>query len=1067
MKKTYTGIATGLLIFLAAALTSRAEVFTNLHAFVNGSTSDGALPNAVTLNNGVLFGAAAQGGGFSAGMVFTLDTNGTAFTSIHDFGGGSADGSSPNELLVVGDTIYGTTYGGGTNGTGIIFRMGTNGANYTVLRSFTNSPDPQSSLAGLTLSGATLYGTSFAGGSNNLGTVFKIDTNGANFAVLHHFTNSPDGTGPRCRLVLNDATLYGTASGGGSNNYWGVIFKLNTNGSGYSVLYNNFSNAPLAALPYVGLTLAGNTLYSVAASGGTGNAGAVYSLDTNGGNFTIIHSFTNNEALSPQSTLAASNGTLYGATLSRGTGGSGTVFRLATNGANFLVLKNFTNGLTGANPKGPVILDGNTVFGVANAGGPTNGGTVFRLQLVPLINAPPQNFTTTNGNSASFSVSAASDSALAYQWYFNTNTLLAGQTGSSLNLASTTNTDAGAYTVVISDFIGSITSSPALLTVLSAPAITAQPQSLTVTNGNPANFSVTATNGTLTYQWYFNTNTLLLNQTNNTFSLASTATNDAGVYTVVVANNLGSLTSSPAILTVAMPPPLITAQPLSLSITNGDPAAFSVTAVGGTLKYQWYFNTNSLLAGQTNSTFTIAVATTNYAGTYTVVVTNNIGSVTSSPALLTISTNSKPFIITQPQSLIVTNGNNAVFSAVLSGKGPLGYQWYSNTVNTAIGAVLAGKTNLQMTLAGVNTNSNARYFTLIISNSLGKATSSPALLTVVAAPLIISNPQPATVTAGSNVNFSVTALGVGLGFQWYSNSVNTAIGTLLAGQTGTSYAFTAGTNHNGRYYSVVVTNSLGKATSSPALLTVSSLPYFTLQPVDAIFTNGSSITFTSAAAGSGPLVYQWLYQTNQPVAGATNTSLLITNGNFPGAYSLKVTNSFGAVTSSIANLTISPLPYITQSPTNLVITNGNVAAFISAAAGGGTLSYQWLFNTNTPIAGATATNLVITNANQPGAYSMKVTNSFGAATSSPAILTVVSKPIMLSSAFDAASGSYSFSFVNVAGSTNRLWATTNLADANAWRAIATNIMATNGSWQFTDSHTAQTNDIRLYRFSTP
>ena len=588
MKKLYTGIATGLLIFLAGVLTSRAEVFTNLHAFVNGSTSDGALPNAVTLNNGVLYGAAAQGGGFSAGMVFTLDTNGTAFTSIHDFAGGSADGSSPNELLVVGDTIYGTTYGGGTNGTGTIFRMATNGANYTILRSFTNSPDPQYSLAGLTLGGATLYGTSLNGGSNSLGTVFKIDTNGANFAVLHHFTNSPDGTGPRCRLVLNDATLYGTASGGGSS-----------------------------------------------------NAGAIFSLDTNGGNFATIHNFTNNEGLSPQSTLAANNGTLYGATLSRGTGGNGTVFRLATNGENFLVLKNFTNALTGANPKGPVILDGNTIFGAANAGGPNSGGTVFRLQLTPLINTQPQNFTTTNGSSASFSISAASDSALAYQWYFNTNTLLAGQTGSSLNLASATNTDAGAYTVVVSDFIGSIT-------------------------------------------------------------------------------------SSPAILTVSTPPPVITAQPQSLSITNGDPAAFSVTAVNGALKYQWYFNTNSLLAGQTNSTFTIAVATTNYAGAYTVVITNTIGSVTSSPALLTISTNSKPFIITQPQSLIVTNGNNAVFSAVLSGKGPLSYQWYSNTVNTAIGAVLAGKTNLQMTLAAVNTNSNARYFTLIISNSLGQATSSPS-----------------------------------------------------------------------------------------------------------------------------------------------------------------------------------------------------------------------------------------------------------------------------------------------------------------------------------------------------
>jgi len=74
---------------------------------------------------------------------------------------------------------------------------------------------------------------------------------------------------------------------------------------------------------------------------------------------------------------------------------------------------------------------------------------------------------------------------------------------------------------------------------------------------------------------------------------------------------------------------------------------------------------------------------------------------------------------------------------------------------------------------------------------------------------------------------------------------------------------------------------------------------------------------------------------------------------------------------------------------------------------------------------------------------------------------------MLSSAFNPANGSFSLSFVNVAGSTNRLLATTNLIDPNAWKAIATNYMATNGIWQVTDVNTAQTNAMRLYRFASP
>ncbi|MBW8864973.1 MAG: hypothetical protein JF609_08635, partial [Verrucomicrobia bacterium] len=126
-----------------------------------------------------------------------------------------------------------------------------------------------------------------------------------------------------------------------------------------------------------------------------------------------------------------------------------------------------------------------------------------------------------------------------------------------------------------------------------------------------------------------------------------------------------------------------------------------------------------------------------------------------------------------------------------------------------------------------------------------------------------------------------------------------------------------------------------------------------------------------------------------------------------------------------------------------------------------------LYRTNLLITGATSTSLAFATANQPGAYSMKVTNSVGAATSTPAILTVIGQPLLVTSAFDRVSGSYGFTYVNLAGSTNRLWATTNLINPAAWRAIATNVMVTNGTWQVTDTNTARTNNLRFYRFSTP
>jgi len=884
-----------LALFIYAPVSS-AQVFTNLHGFA-GNTADGGFPGAVVLANGTLFGVSTTGGTNNGGTLFKVSTNGTDYSLLYQFGASSGDGVSPNEPLVIGATIFGTTSSGGADGVGTVYRVDTNGANYTVLRQFSLSgSDPQTPRAALVRSGSTLYGTSYSGGASGAGTVFKMDTNGANFAILHSFTNNPDGAYSQARLLVQDATLYGVTSSGGTN-FNGTVFKLNTNGSGYSVIAH-LSGGPSAGSPQAGLTMWSNVLYGVSSIGGSGFLGSVFSLATNGANFNIIHSFTNSEGLSPQGALVADAGQLYGTTIAMGKNGDGMIFRMATNGANFTIIHDFTNAVSGANPKSQLAVDGTTIFGVANGGGPAANGTLFRIQLLPIINTQPQSLVVTNGNNTAFAIAtAAAESALSYQWYFNGG-ILAGQTANTLNLVSVTNGQAGNYTVTVTGRFGSVTSSPAVLTVLSAPVITVQPVGLTVTNGNPANFSV--------------------------------------------------------------------------------------TAISNPQTYQWFFNTNNPLAGQTNNTFTIAITTTNDAGTYSVVIGNNIGSVTSTPALLVVSTNSKPFIFANPTntSVILSNGV-ANFSVIAGGLGPLRYQWYSNSVNTAIGTALAGRTNATLSYTNVGITLSNRFYSVVITNALGKATSSPAMLTVIAAPLIVSNPQPFSLSLGATGAFNVVAIGAAnLRYQWYSNSVNTAIGTALAGQTNSAYNFTAITNQNGRFYSVVVTNNFGRATSSPALFSIVSI-VFTLQP------------------------------------------------------------------------------------SNTVVTNGSLASFVSMATGPGTLGYQWLFNTNIIIVGANSTNLVITNANLPGAYSLKVTNATSSATSSPAFLTVVSRPIMLTSAFDAASGSYSFSFVNVAGSTNRLWATTNLSDANAWRAIATNIMASNAVWNVTDPNAARTNDIRLYRFSTP
>src|ERR1039458_5218928 len=112
---------------------------------------------------------------------------------------------------------------GGSATLGKVFSLNTNGTGFTPLYSFGFPPDGSNPKAGLILNGATLYGTAQTGGTNNCGAIFSISTNGTGYAILHRFTNAPDGYSPQGEMVLSGSTLFGTTAFGGSSNR-GVIF---------------------------------------------------------------------------------------------------------------------------------------------------------------------------------------------------------------------------------------------------------------------------------------------------------------------------------------------------------------------------------------------------------------------------------------------------------------------------------------------------------------------------------------------------------------------------------------------------------------------------------------------------------------------------------------------------------------------------------------------------------------------------------------------------------------------------------------------------------------------------
>jgi hypothetical protein len=180
---------------------------------------------------------------------------------------------------------------------------------------------------------------------------------------------------------------------------------------------------------------------------------------------------------------------------------------------------------------------------------PSSGGTTV---TAPAIITQPASQTVTAGSSATFSVSASGTGPLTYQWRFNGSNI-SGATSASYTVSNAQSANAGNYSVVVANSAGSATSNNATLAVsstASAPSITTQPVSKTVTAGASATFSVVASGtGTLTYQWRFN-GSAISGATSASFTVSNAQTANAGSYTVVVANTVGSTTSNAATLTV-------------------------------------------------------------------------------------------------------------------------------------------------------------------------------------------------------------------------------------------------------------------------------------------------------------------------------------------------------------------------------------------------------------------------------------------------------------------------------------------------------------------------------------
>src|SRR6266850_1469662 len=193
-----------------------AQTFTVLHSFTATSgtlsaNSDGDHPVGLTLSGSALYGSARGGGGSGNGTLFAVHTDGTGFANLHSFTetdslGRNSDGVGPNRLILEDGVLYGTAPYGGIHGYGTIFAVNTDGTGFTTMHSFAAAPYGTSSEgaypnAGLMVSGDTLYGPAYLGGTSSVGTIFAINTDGTAFRNLHNFSWN-DGAFPVNDLIL-------------------------------------------------------------------------------------------------------------------------------------------------------------------------------------------------------------------------------------------------------------------------------------------------------------------------------------------------------------------------------------------------------------------------------------------------------------------------------------------------------------------------------------------------------------------------------------------------------------------------------------------------------------------------------------------------------------------------------------------------------------------------------------------------------------------------------------------------------------------------------------------------
>ena len=475
------------------------------------------------------------------------------------------------------------------------------------------------------------------------------------------------------------------------------------------------------------------------------------------------------------------------------------------------------------------------------------------------------------------------------------------------------------------------------------PALTSQPVSTTIRAGQFVELDATATGAEpLFYQWYQgqtgDTSHPLVGAHTGRLTLPDLG--NTGSYWLQVANIAGSANSQTAQITVNRPP-IINAQPPTLTINRGRSASLSVSADGNApLVYQWYQgqsgDTSQPIAGATNPFLITPALNDNTA--YWVYITNEIGEINSQTAQITI--NQPPSITQQPVTTTnIVVGQPVTLTVAASGTSPFFYQWYSGQAGDVSQPITDA---IHDSYVSPPLQKEADYW-VRITNLAGNADSQTAHVIANQPPNITNEPTNPLLNPGQSATISVTVEGTPpFTYQWYVGATADT-SQPIAGATAITY--TTPSLKDTTNYWVRVKGPGGQADSQAALVAVNQPPKFNEGPDGTTIKRGQLATLTVDMGGAQPFSYQWYLgkagDTSHPITDTDNPSFISPALTGDADYWVQVSNVAGQTNSTTAHVTVNFPPSIATQPISTTIYPSQTTTLKVVASGTGPLVYQW------------------------------------------------------------------------------------------------------------------------------